>query len=272
MTKLGLLMTGVLTLGLSPVMAHASTSTQATYANRSWYCFGKKATITTGNVFTDYPNGDTMPGPNDPNYDSGGDPPVRGHGHTYTEFIGTPGNDVIVTTDGDDQVYAGAGDLICTRAGSDAVYLALDDMRWTKVDLGPGDDFVYDQAGCVWDGPCNQKPRGPLYAFGGPGNDHFWGGNGSDRFHGDSGISWFHTGGGEDWCSWGPTGTKPVMHPYDGNPAHWDPRFDTQGWPTGCEHNYPDHAYQPHVQYRSTNPPMTTTTRAGQGTTVTTAR
>ena len=92
-----------------------------------------------------------------------------------TFFDGTNGDDVIVGSDGDDNIDAGPGDdWICGGPGDDSL------------DGGDGDDVVIGGTGD--DGPS-----------GGPGNDTVVGGAGDDDPEGGPGHDFIVGGDGDDW-------------------------------------------------------------------------
>src|SRR5947209_7203842 len=92
-----------------------------------------------------------------------------------TFFDGTNGDDVIVGSDGDDNIDAGPGDdWICGGPGDDSL------------DGGDGDDVIIGGTGD--DGPS-----------GGPGNDTIVGGAGDDDPEGGPGHDFIDAGPGDDW-------------------------------------------------------------------------
>ena len=103
---------------------------------------------------------------------------------------GTAGRDVIVGTDGADEIYGrGGDDIICGRGGND------------DIEGGPGSDWIHGGAGAddidgnggndrIWGGPGNDDIDGGYgndTIFGGPGNDELDGEEGDDCVAGDSG-------------------------------------------------------------------------------------
>jgi Ca2+-binding RTX toxin-like protein len=92
-----------------------------------------------------------------------------------TFIDGTNGDDVIVGSDGDDNIDAGPGDdFVCGGPGDDSL------------DGGDGDDVVIGGTGD--DGPS-----------GGPGNDTVVGGAGDDDPEGGPGHDFIVGGDGDDW-------------------------------------------------------------------------
>jgi Ca2+-binding RTX toxin-like protein len=92
-----------------------------------------------------------------------------------TFFDGTNGDDVIVGSDGDDNIDAGPGDdFVCGGPGDDSL------------DGGDGGDVVIG-------GPGDDGPSG------GPGNDTLVGGAGDDDPEGGPGHDFIVGGDGDDW-------------------------------------------------------------------------
>ena len=232
---------GALLFGLVPLATGAPTA-NATYANGSWYCFGKVATITKAASTV---NGNT--------------------------FYGTANKDVIVTTNTRDMVYnVNNGDTICTRGGDDEIIVADTWIRangWNrvKVDAGEGRDLIEVDG----DSYTEDLAYGTLEAHGGPGADLLIGSDGPDTMFPDA--------GGDDGpgpynlymrdfvdCKGGPDKVHTTVGQFTYGPASGfsttHQRGHTYGH-QGCETTSKVGAWQPFAEYRVSGATTTTVVR-----------
>lgn len=126
---------------------------------------------------------------------------------------GTPGNDVILGTAGNEHIYGNGGrDLLCGAGGDD--HLAGGAGR-DRIDGGDGDDLIiagggHDQVLLGGDGNDTIRSTGDdTRVYGGPGNDtiigkiyglfqELYGGSGNDRLYAHSGYMDLYGGVGND--------------------------------------------------------------------------
>ncbi|EPA06857.1 calcium-binding protein, partial [Candidatus Nitrosarchaeum limnium] len=116
----------------------------------------------------------------------------------YTSIIdGTPGNDNLQGTNGDDLIRGFAGDdKINGKKGNDCIYGGSGD---DKINGGSGNDTIFGEEG-------NDKingNNGDDYISGGDGNDKINGNNGIDTLYGDAGKDTIHGGNDNDYINGG---------------------------------------------------------------------
>jgi hypothetical protein len=163
----------------SPASAWDSQSPYTNYPGYTYYCFGLKATKTVPDTAAyDYIS----------EYDGS-----RQHSPNY--YSGTAGKDVIVTTDGADDISnVGAGDVVCSQGGDDTITANADINHRTgwnrvKIDAGQGNDSVWvdpdthDFNSDAW--------WATLEAHTGPGDDVVEGGGGANQIFSDGGANSF---------------------------------------------------------------------------------
>jgi hypothetical protein len=121
---------------------------------------------------------------------------------TGYEVHGTLGNDVIIGSDGDDDIYGEHGnDVVCAGDGDD--YINVTDLNYDieeQVDGEDGDDTIYSGGGAD-------------ILFGGKGNDIIHAGGGDDVLHGQIGADTLFGDSGADTIHCGDVG--------DNGPNRW---------------------------------------------------
>ncbi|UWQ08934.1 calcium-binding protein [Aliiroseovarius crassostreae] len=115
-----------------------------------------------------------------------GEPQLAFYGYDFA------GNDVLVMSDMDNRLDAGAGDD--DVRGSNSGDVVVGGSGNDKIDAGGGDDFVYGGNGSdrIWGGAWSDK------IWGGEGHDILNGGDGADTINGDSGNDVIVGGAGKD--------------------------------------------------------------------------
>jgi hypothetical protein len=162
----------------SPASAWDSQSPYTNYPGYTYYCFGLKATKTVPDTAAyDYIS----------EYDGS-----RQHSPNY--YSGTAGKDVIVTTDGADEIdNVSAGDVVCSLGGDDTINTTGDvnhTTHWNRIriDAGQGNDGIFiDGDTHDWGSPTWVT----LEAHTGPGDDFVEGGGGGDQIFSDGGTNTF---------------------------------------------------------------------------------
>lgn len=125
-----------------------------------------------------------------------------------TGTVGTPGNDVIRLTDGDDTIDTmGGNDRICGRQGDDEILAGGGNDR---IRAGQGEDFVNGggdddviRGNGGDDGGLPPSARGDLVEsglIGGSGDDEIGGGTGNDGIVGQGGVDFIDGGQQFDDC------------------------------------------------------------------------